>query len=118
MEIGCGIDHVGFLDIAFQLLDQTFLFGDIAHKMELVVLGLQTELFPDVKQVVEGIVGMTGLKRVAVLETVLLETEQVDVLTVEISVEFIARTCETALVKVMPYGSASTRRTAPCGYTS
>ena len=47
---------------------------------------------------------MTGLKRVAVLETVLLETEQVEVLTVEISVEFIARTCETALVKVMPYG--------------
>ena len=62
------------------------------------------ELLPDIEEEVEGIVGMTGLKRVAELETVLLETEQVEVLAVEIAVELVAMSCETALVKMAPYG--------------
>ena len=45
---------------------------------------------------------MTGLKRVAVLEAVLLETEQVKAFAVEIAVEFVAMPRKTALVEMMP----------------
>ena len=40
MEIGHGIDHVSIPEIAFQFLDKPCLFGDVAHDVKLVVLGL------------------------------------------------------------------------------
>ena len=49
--------------------------------------------------------GATGLKRVAELKTILLEREDVELLVVEIAVEFVAMACETALVQIPPYGS-------------
>ena len=48
--------------------------------------------------------GMTGLEAVAELKAVLLETENVELLVVEIAIELVAMTSKAALVEMMPYG--------------
>ncbi len=72
--------------------------------MYLVMLGFQVQLFPDVEQEIEGVVGTAGLKRVAELKPVLLERADVELLIVEITVYLTAMTRETALVEMVPYG--------------
>ena len=46
---------------------------------------------------------MRGLKGVTELEAVLLETEYIEMLVVEISIELIAVTCKAALMQMVPY---------------
>ena len=107
LEVGYGVDGVGLLQIAFQFLKQLLLLGEVAHDMHLVVLGVEAQLFPHVKQEIEGIVGMTGLETITELKTVLLETENIELFAMEITIELATTTCETALVQMVPYGCHS-----------
>ena len=53
VEVGRRINHVGILQEFLQFLEQPFLFGNIAHNMQFVVLRLQLQLLPYVEQEVE-----------------------------------------------------------------
>ena len=66
--------------------------------------GIHLQLVPDVEQKVYGILGACRIIRVAELESVLLETEHLKSVLVEVSVEFLIRTGETALMQVTPDG--------------
>ena len=104
MEVGCGINDIGLLQIALQLLQEPLLFRDVAHDVQLVVLSLQTKQLPGVKQEVESVVGVRGLKRVAELETVLVEAEEVEAFAMEIAIELVSMASEAALVQMAPHG--------------
>ena len=104
MEVGSGIDEVGLLHIAFEFLQQSILIGDVTHKMDLVVLGIESQLLPYVKQEVERITEMGCLKGVGELKSVLLKTEDVQLFLVETAIELVTTTSEAALVEMMPDG--------------
>lgn len=104
LEIGSRVDDESLLQITLQLLEEPIAFRDVTNDVHLVVNGLQLQLLPDVKQEVEGIVGMGGLEAVAELKAVLLEAEDVELLVVEIAIELVAMACKAALVEMMPYG--------------
>ena len=104
VEVGGGVDHVDLLQIGLQFLQQLFLIGNLAYQMQLVVLGIQLHLVPDVEQIVGGILGACGIEGVAEPEAVLLETEHLEAILVEIAVEFLAGAGETALVQMAPDG--------------
>ena len=93
------------MQILLQFLQEPLGLRDVTHDMQFVVLTLQTELFPHVEQEVEGIAAVVGLERIAELEAVLLEAEDVDVTLVEIGVELVAMTSVAALVEIAPDGS-------------
>ena len=104
MEVGRGIHHVGLLQKMPEFWQQPFVFRDLTDDVHLVVLWLQMELLPHVEQEVEGIVGIVDLKAVTELKTVLLETEEVELSAVEIPVELVAMSSETALMEMVPDG--------------
>ena len=72
--------------------------------MNLVVMGIESQLFPYIKQEIERIAEMGCLEGVGKLKSVLLETEDVQLLFVETAIELITVTSETALVEMMPDG--------------
>ena len=53
VEVGRGIDDIGVLQEFLQFCLQPFLFWYFAYDMQLVVLGLQTQLFPYIEQEIE-----------------------------------------------------------------
>ena len=72
--------------------------------MNLVVMGIESQLLPNVKQEIERIAEMGCLEGVGKLKPVLLETEDVQLLLVETAIELITMTSEAALVEMMPDG--------------
>ncbi len=67
-------------------------------------MGIESQLFPYIKQEIERIAEMGCLEGVSKLKSVLLETEDVQLLLVETAIELITVTSETALVEMMPDG--------------
>ena len=104
MEVSRGINYISLLQETPEFLQQPFVFWNITDDVHLVVLWLQMELFPHVEQEIEGIVGVGDLKTVAELKTVLLETEEVELAAMEITIEFVAVPGKTALVEMVPDG--------------
>ena len=72
--------------------------------MNLVVMGIESQLLPNVKQEIECIAEMGCLEGVGKLKPVLLETEDVQLLLVETAIELITMTSKAALVEMMPDG--------------
>ena len=72
--------------------------------MNLVVMGIESQLLPNVKQEIERIAEMGCLEGVGKLKPVLLETEDVQLLLVETAIELITMTSKAALVEMMPDG--------------
>ena len=72
--------------------------------MDFVVMGIESQLLPNVKQEIECIAEMGCLEGVGKLKPVLLETEDVQLLLVETAIELITMTSEAALVEMMPDG--------------
>ena len=72
--------------------------------MDFVVMGIKSQLLPNVKQEIECIAEMGCLEGVGKLKPVLLETEDVQLLLVETAIELITMTSEAALVEMMPDG--------------
>ena len=104
IEVGRGIDDIGVLQELLQFCQQPFLIGYLANDVQLVVLRLQAQLLPHIEQEVERIVGTTHLEGVAELKPVLLETEDVEVLLVEIAIQLMARASIAALMQMTPHG--------------
>ena len=74
--------------------------------MQLVALVVERKLLPYVQYEIYGVGREVGVEAVCKPETVLLETEYVDFLVVEVSVQLHPHPGEAAAVKVVPYRSA------------
>ena len=102
LEIGSRIHDIGIMQILLQFLKEPFLLRDVAHDMQLVVLAFQAELLPHIHEEIESIAAMVDFKRIAELETVLLEAEYVELAFVEVGIELVAMARETTLVEIAP----------------
>ena len=71
--------------------------------MQLVVHGVEPQLFPYVDDEVEGVASMAGVKDVAEAEPVLLEDEQMYLACLEAGIELVEVAGEAALVQMAPH---------------
>ena len=72
--------------------------------MQLVFLLVHAELFPYVQDEVDGIFGMGRGIGIEELEAVLIETEDFELIIVEVGIQFLLQSHEVALVQVVPHG--------------
>jgi len=104
VEFHSRVADIDLLQILFQFVSEQLLVGYFAREVQLIVEHIHPQLFPDVDDEVEGIVGMACLEGVAELEAVLLEGKQTELAIVEGGVEFVEVASETALVLMAPDG--------------
>ena len=68
--------------------------------MQLILHLVESQLLPYIENEIEGILGMLGIKRVEEFETVLLETENIQLLVVKINIELAVNAGETAMMQI------------------
>ena len=71
--------------------------------MQLILHLVQSQLLPYVEDEIERILGMSRIERIEELEAVLVETEEVQLLVVEIGIELAVNARETALMQIVPH---------------
>ena len=88
-----------------KLFEQAILVRDIAYDVQFVMNRVELQLVPHVEQEEQRVVRVLCQEGVAELETVLLEGEHLQLLLVEIAVEFVTIARVAALMQVTPNGS-------------
>src|SRR3712207_5610805 len=104
VELCLGIDGVNVLQIFLQVFGQYLLVADTAEYVQLVVLGVHSQLFPHIKNEIGSVVGRHHFIMIVEFESILSETEHFHTVVVEVCVELSPIAAEAALVHIAPYG--------------
>lgn len=106
VEFGFRVDDIYVLYELSQFLHKLVTLWKLAYEMKLVAPVVESQLLPYVQYEVNGIRSEVCVKAVGELEAVLLKTEHVDSLVVEIGVQLHSHAREAAPVQMIPHRSA------------
>ena len=103
IEVSFRADYPAILQMLLYLCGQPVFMRHTSKEIKFVLFSLHPRQFPDVKQIIEYVMSMCRNKRVAESETVLLETKDLQLLFMEVSIQLSPCSRERTPVAMGPY---------------